>query len=235
MKWARVCGHELYVPDNVADWDAVAGDSSWEKERMESILETMQPGDVLYDIGAEHGWMSAIYAQRVGGENMALVEPSAELWPNIRLCWEWNELLTPLVTAEAFADTTARKAHAHIHNWPRSSGGPECGAMAYRHPNLHADIPRVSIDYLALASSRPPVGITIDVEGAELAVLRGAEGTLDRHRPYVWVSVHPDLMAKDFDTHPDQLFGFMLSRGYKPQHLRTDHEQHFLLTPEERL
>jgi FkbM family methyltransferase len=232
MKFARVCSHELWVPDSVAEWDAVAEDSPWEKERMGSILTTMQPGDVLYDIGAEHGWMSAIYGQRVGGENVVLVEPSPEFWPNIFMCWDRNNLGVPLATVEGFAGTSY-EADVYVHGWPASASGPECGAMAYRHPNLHPDVKSTTIDYLAFVTGRPPKGITIDVEGAELRVLQGAASTLLDARPNVWVSVHPDLMRRDFDTSPEQLFTYMLEVGYTFRHLRTDHEQHWYFRPVE--
>ena len=233
MKRARVCGFDLYVPDNVAAWDAVAEDSPWEYERIHSILNTLAHGDVLYDVGAEAGWMSAIYGQHVGGENMVLIEPSPEFWPNIKGCWDWNHLGTPIATVEGFAAAREVDAHVHVRSWPKSATGPECGAMAYRHLRHHADIPTVTIDHIGRATNLPAKGITIDVEGAELAVLRGAETTLAVHRPYVWCSIHADLMVKDFGTHPDLLQGYMLGHGYRAKWLRTDHEEHWLFTPEE--
>lgn len=235
MRLARVCSHTLFVPDSVADWDAVAEDSPWEKERMDSILVSLDYGDVLYDIGAEHGWMSAIYGKNVGGHNMVLVEPSTDFWPNIRMGWEWNNLSTPLATVQAFAGATRSSDQVYVKSWPPQSVGPECGAMAYRHPNHHSDtVPTTTIDHINHATGRPPKGITIDVEGAELTVLKGAMLTLAHDRPLLWISVHPDLMIRDFGTHPDQLFGYLLSMDYTFERLRVDHEEHWLATPKER-
>jgi FkbM family methyltransferase len=237
MRMATVCSHRLVVPDNVADWDAVAGDSPWERERMESILSTLQDGDCLYDIGAEHGWMTAIYAQRVGGENMVVVEPSPEFWPNIRLCFEQNQLGQPLFCWEGFAgaeEINLTGSGAYKNRWPKSSQGPEThDRMPYRHPNHHSElIPTTTIDRIA-RTIRPPDGITIDVEGAELLVLEGAKYTLEMDRPYVWCSVHPDLMLKDFDTDEDLLHRFMQDQGYDGRLLRHDHEYHWGYWPSE--
>lgn len=231
MRTARVCGHTFIVPDNVADWDAVAEDSDWERERIESILTHMTRGDVLYDIGAEHGWMSVMYGTCVGGENMVLVEPSEEFWPNIRMGWEMNGLSMPLACVVGFAGATPDRCHTYVKTWPPQSDGPECSAMAYRHPNHHKTIGTTTIDELNRVTGRAPKGITIDVEGAELNVLKGAQFTLQNDRPMLWISVHPDLMIKDFGTHPDQLFGFLLSVDYKFTRLRVDHEEHWFATP----
>jgi FkbM family methyltransferase len=233
MKRARVCGHTLWVPDNVAEWDAVAGDSPWERSRLESMLGTLQPGDVVYDIGAEHGWMSAILGLRVGGENMVLVEPSQEFWPNIKGCWDSNDLATPLATVQAFAGVE-ETASIHVTSWPRHVDGPECHAMAYRHPNHHSEsIATVSIDQLSKAIGHPPKGITIDVEGAELGVLQGAHHTLAHDRPNVWVSVHDDLMRKDFGTTPAELITYMRDLDYRMIDLGYDHEHHVYFRPVE--
>lgn len=232
MKLARVCSRELYVPDNVAEWDAVAEDSPWEKVRFDSMLSILRPGDVLYDVGSEHGWISAIYAQHVGGENMVLVEPSPDFWPNIRGCWESNELGMPIATAEAFCGAQNVRPSMHAMSWPASSVGPECPAMAYRHLNHHAElIPTVTIDWLSVMTGKPPKGITIDVEGAELGVLKGAEGVLLNDLPHVWISVHPDLMTKDFGTTRDELIEYLDSVQYHWKLLGIDHEQHFYAWP----
>lgn len=236
MKRSIVCGFDIVVPDSIAEWDAVAGDSNWERARLTSMLTTLQPGDVVYDIGAEHGWMSVILGLRVGGENMVLVEPSQEFWPNIRLGWEKNKLAKPLACAQAFAGPTILDdgADVYVMTWPPDAKGKECGAMAYRHPNHHAEsIKTVSIDTLSIVTGRPPKGITIDVEGAELGVLHGALNTLAHDRPNVWVSVHDDLMRKDFGTTPAELITYMRDLEYRMIDLGYDHEHHMYFVPAE--
>lgn len=233
MREAKVCGHTLVVPDNVAEWDAVAGDSPWERERINSVLSTLNHGDVLYDIGAEHGWMSVIYGRHVGGENMVLCEPSPDFWPNIRMGWEMNGLERPLICVEGFVGDLHRvtgQGGLFIREWPPSADGSECDAMAYRSLRHHSElIPTVTID--ALSTYVSPKGITIDVEGAEVYVLRGAQATLIQDKPIVWCSVHPDLMEKDHDTNEGEFHNFVQSVGYEGRMLARDHEEHWLLTP----
>ena len=217
-----------WLPDSIADWDAP---SHWERERLASMQAYLRPGMVLYDIGVEHGWLSAVYGAWCGYENMVLVEPSPEFWPNIHKVWTRNLFPGPIGCFQAFAgERTRGKPINDV--WPAASDGPECGGMAYRYmfDKAHAaDVPTITIDRIA-AATRPPDAITIDIEGAELVALRGAKKVLKNFRPLVWVSIHDDLMERDFGHLPSELHAFMEDYGYKGQFIHRDHEQHWLFT-----
>lgn len=226
--------YNVVVPDHIADWDAP---SEWERARFLSMEKHLKKGDVLYDVGAEQGWQSAIYAQFVGGENMVLIEPSPEFWPNIRKTWEANKLPVPLATLVGFASSTDMKPQewgkhdvTSLEGWPRPALGKQTleRAMPYRYLHEHKDIPFTSIDTMACHTGVVPTAISIDVEGAELEVLKGAEQTLKERKPKVWISVHPDLMKKDYDTNESQLRKFLTDLGYEIEDLGWDgHETHW--------
>ena len=72
--------YELVLPEPLASWDVF---DYWEKERIASMEQHLTHGDVLYDIGTEQGWCNLVYASIVGPENIVLVEPTPEFWPNI--------------------------------------------------------------------------------------------------------------------------------------------------------
>jgi FkbM family methyltransferase len=229
----------VVVPDTIADWDAP---SNCERERIGHMLENLRFDDVLYDIGTEHGWISILLAvYGVGGENMVLVEPSPEFWPDIRLCWEHNNQGLPIACFPGFVaeDPTLNEGltldEIPLRAWPPSADGPESAPMAYRylHDNHHKiqKIPVATIDQLVEWTGRPPRGITMDIEGAELGALRGAEHTLIHHRPLVWVSIHPTMMRRDYGTYPGDVTRFMMDHGYRPEHLATDHEEHWFFQP----
>lgn len=238
MKLGRINGRwDMILPDQIADWDAITGcwedRQGWEFCRFESFDRHLERGMTLYDVGAEHGWISAVLAREyVGPENMVLFEPSSEFWANIRLTWEANGLALPLVTCEAFvADAASGVPVVTSRGWPESAASDiECPAMAYRALGTHLDVPATTIDDVVASGIAPPDAINIDVEGAEWLVLRGAEQTLLTHRPLVWVSVHPDLM-EGFGHTPEDLYAWMFEVGYGRQYLGTDHEQHHLFAP----
>lgn len=218
-----------WVPDSVADWDAP---SHWERERLASMEAGLKPGMVLYDIGVEHGWLSAVYGAWCGYENMVLVEPSPEFWPNIKGVWQSNMFPGPIGCYQAFAGE--HMDGEPINDvWPACSDGVEVGGMAYRYmynESHAAAVPTITIDEIA-AQTRPPDALTIDIEGAELVALRGATKVLIEHRPLVWVSIHDDLMLRDFGHDESELHEFMEGLGYKGEFIHRDHEQHWYFTP----
>jgi FkbM family methyltransferase len=216
-----------WVPTSIANWDAP---SHWERERLASMQAFLSPGMVLYDIGVEHGWLTAVYGAWCGYENMVLVEPSPEFWPNIKGVWDHNGFPAPIACYQAFAGD-AMDGYPVSEIWPPCSDGPEAIGMAYRYLDQHSHaVQTITIDEISNQVGSPDA-ITIDVEGAELIVLRGAKRVLSQDQPIVWVSIHPDLMERDFTHTETDLHEFMDRYGYEGHHIHTDHEQHWLFRP----
>lgn len=244
MLYSRVCGHDLWVDDFNAEWDAIHGDSDWEKERIDSIISFMGKlgtAGVLWDIGTEHGWMIGLIVKATACRTV-LVEPTPEFWPNIKNVFQFNGLGLPIACVQGFVGREhdlgqhPLASAFYFHGWPPSAVGPEAYERSYLHPKYPRGgtitPPTFTLDEILRVTGREPDGVTIDVEGAEYDVLLGgAEGLLEDVRPRLWVSIHPDLMERDFGTTPDDVFDLMLDLGYKARHLRTDHEEHWEFTP----
>jgi hypothetical protein len=63
-------------------------------------------------------------------------------------------------------------------------------------------------------------------------VLRGARRNLRENFDLnnIWVSIHPDLMERDFDEQRDDLVAWMGDMGWKGENLGYDHEEHWHFT-----
>lgn len=219
--------YEVIVPDHISDWDAP---SEWERARFLSMEKHLKQGNVLYDIGTEQGWQSAIYAQFVGGGNMVLVEPSPEYWPNIKATWEANDLAVPLATYQGLVgqDANYMRGALGLKEWPDAAEGEITRVQSYRYTHNDNKLTAQNrIDNFPVMEIPPPDAITIDVEGAEYQVLKGAEETLTQYKPKVWCSIHPDLMEKDYNDKEQDLYDYMEKLGYQHENLGWDgHESH---------
>ena len=72
-----------------------------------------------------------------------------------------------------------------------------------------------TIDRLAEEGAfRSPDAIKIDIEGAELAALRGASGLLTgAHPPAVFLELHNDIL-RDGGRDPEDVVDWLLERGF---------------------
>lgn len=203
--------------------------TGWETERIGSMFDHIGTGDVVFDVGAEEGDMPGLWAQ--WGCLVGMFEPNARVWPNIRAIWDGNDFPKPLFAFPGFAaDHDSPEFDYGINGWPECAYGPVIGDHGFCNLCERPDIQRVKIDTFARIH-RPPDAITIDVEGAELRVLKGARRTLRENRPHVWVSIHPQFMDDAHGDKPEELHAFMAELGYEGRHLATDHEEHWHFDP----
>lgn len=213
---------DLYKP--LSDWDVF---DSWEKERIRHMRQTLERGEILFDIGAEVGWMSVIYGQMVHPMNMVLIEPTAEFWPNIEAVWHRNFDAEPLFTYHGlFSNKTTSKEVKE--GWPKASKGNLIDKLSYTY--IHDNpkkIPEITLDEFVKQTGIVPNALTMDTEGSELLILQGAVETLSHRNLKVWVSVHPDLGERDYGVKPGEVVEFMKKHGYDGTHLATDHEEHW--------
>jgi len=216
----------------------------WEKERLGSMYDHLGPGDLVFDVGSEEGDFPALWAS--WGCGVVLVEPNPRVWPNVRTIFEANELPPPHGWFVGFAapdnfippgedDRAVSKRWRTTGGpldeaWPPCAYGPVIGDHGFSNLCERPDIPRVRVDELADLYG-PPTAITIDTEGSELAVLQGAAGVLDHHRPLVWVSIHPEFSVDMYGVTKEDCLQFMADHGYACELLAVDHEEHFFCAP----
>lgn len=200
----------------------------WEPSMVSSMAANLGRGDVVYDIGSESGDMSALWA--MWGCLVVMVEPNPAAWPNARATWEANNLAPPLAWCASFVgDHTDGPAIVGTDSWPSCADGPihpEHGTAT----RSSTDQPIICIDDLVARLNVQPTAITIDVEGAELQVLRGAAAVLTDVRPAVWLSIHPRLL-RSFGATKGDVLRFIENAGYTAHLLGTDHEEHWMLVP----
>jgi FkbM family methyltransferase len=129
--------------------------------------------------------------------------------------------------AEALAATGMVHASADIKGEPTASR-----FLCLDRPMPDEAIPRYSIDGLLL-SALPlgtPLLVKIDVEGAELLVLRGASKLMLLQRPTLMLSVHPQFLPS-FQQDVGDIAAFLRGHGYHWKVLAIDHEEHWWCEP----
>jgi len=206
----------------------------WETERLAAMHDVITAGMTVFDIGAEEGDFPALCAS--WGAQVVMFEPNPLVWPNIKLIWDANGL-TPRGWFVGFASSKTDRhpqCEEPIFSEPDADGWPACaygrviGNHGFRNVSERShDTPQITIDDYIESTGIAPDMLTLDVEGAELEVLRGAAKTLLARKIPVFVSIHPTFMVAMHGYNDGVLHDFMTSIGYHGEHLATDHEEHW--------
>jgi FkbM family methyltransferase len=162
-----------------------------EEAVQQAVVDILKPGATFWDIGAHIGFFSLLASRLVGDAGRVhAFEPMTENRQRLLTAVELNQGNNLTVHAVAVAGASGEAVlHAHPSTtmWTLV---PERGETA------GITVPCSTLDELAQSLESPDL-IKIDVEGAEVSVLRGGWGFLQRARPHVIVEFSdPALLAE---------------------------------------
>lgn len=164
----------------------------------EAISDLLETGDTFYDIGANVGFFS-ILASKIIGSTGAVY--AFEPVPRNASRVEKNACLNSLNNVEVIKIAVSNYCGQSELLLARHSGGavlksagipPDfTGSIVVETSTLDAVMDREQL--------RPPNLVKIDVEGAELDVLRGMIGTLRKYGPKIIVEVDDEVQTRCLD------------------------------------
>ena len=190
---------------------AIARDAVYEPHLTRAISEVLNPGDGFVDVGANIGWFSLLGASIVGeGGRVLAVEADPG---NVGL-------LLRSAQASGFRNITAVTAAAAATSGAmllQRAGGSNGAVYPFADATAPDDrwVPALTLDSLSGMVENVRV-MKIDVEGAELLVLRGATETIERHRPVLYVEFSPGMLSRFEDSGTQQLQSWLDDHHYRP-------------------
>jgi FkbM family methyltransferase len=189
----------------------------WQPEVWNSVSPVLSEGSVFFDVGAHIGYFSMKAAVQVGKSGRVVAfEPNPEILKQLRDNVEANHFQNVIVEAIACTDREQMLTlyAAPIANTGASSLAKQNAEISANQAPLSYTVRGRPIDDVVreLALKRVDA-IKIDVEGAEVIVLRGAINTLRQFHPKLTVEVVPRQLA-GFQTTADDLRGLLENAGY---------------------
>ncbi len=183
------------------------------------ILANLPVGGVFFDVGANLGWLSLKAARHVGRDGRIVsFEASPVLSAILSYHQRRNHLPQMTVVGKAVSEADAcQSAFYLLHD-----GFSTRNSLTIGNPNLPyvgselkttIAVPLLTLDSFCSAESLRPDVVKIDVEGAELMVLRGSSRMLRDFRPTLVLSVHPFWLPPSQSV--EQIFVFLTGLGYK--------------------
>lgn len=163
------------------------GSGSFGADRLEVLAELVRPGECVFDLGAHKGFMSLACARLVGPEGTVVaVEPGrSNLW-FLRRHVAWNRAANVRIVPCAVGEEPREVAF-----------GGRGDSLAYQVGEGDDRVELKTLPQIAREQSVPrPTVVKMDIEGQELATLRGAREVL-RPDVVLLISVHGRALYDD--------------------------------------
>ena len=186
----------------------VAQSGLWEPNVTQALRRELKPGQCLVDVGADIGYYVLLASQLNNGAPVLAFEPNSMNREYLERNISENQLsAVRLITAglgnlagELFLRTETARIDTSADEGTVGERVP-----IYRFDDLTPEL---------LGGQIPKVDfVLIDVEGAELEVLKGMEITLRRDRPKLIVEVHGPFLP-EFGTTKSEVLDWIRGIGY---------------------
>ncbi len=144
------------------------------------VREYVKSGMIVYNIGANLGYYALLASECVGPSGQVVAfEPEPKNLELLRRTILENGCANVVLVSSAVSE---RSGEATLSLSPTNSGDHQLRMEAGRE---HIQVSTVSIDDFISQGQAPPDAIIMDVQGAELDVLRGAESLLRSNAPLI--------------------------------------------------
>ena len=182
------------------------------------VKKLISPGDHVVDVGANVGWYTKVLAESVSSDGRVYsIEPMSMTFELLSHCVHQLELKN----VELFCCGISEVAGEALMEIPSFKKGGEnfymakivSGDIPVEKGNKRIQVHLRSLDEIFLGSKSPIKFIKCDVEGHELAVVKGARTVIEKFRPawLIEVSHNPDELGSP----SNELFSILRSYDYK--------------------
>lgn len=176
------------------------------------LIEVLRSGDTFIDAGANWGYFTTLASRIVGNRGLVVAfEPVPRTFGSLLNTIRRNRLANVVYFNAAAGERSGETVTMHA-PWYRDP------AIAYVESFERGDVPTLALDRVweqLDRSDRCLRAIKLDVEGAELMILKGAQQILKEASPYLIVEsgVHSHRFGYCFDD----LVTYLREMGYCPR------------------
>jgi len=176
---------------------------------LDAFVREMGARHRFLDIGACHGVFALAFAQGRPEARALALEPSPpahEILAGNVLRNHLDNIAVQQVAAGAAPGRVRMRQVWHHLEAVATATEPDTAGIV--------ELPVATVDDLCAGLGFQPDLVKIDVEGYELAVLAGAQATLARHRPRLFLELHPDRL-RELGGSAREVVGLLESLGYR--------------------
>jgi FkbM family methyltransferase len=161
------------------------------------LLDAVAPNSVVYDIGANRGYVALALLAKVPGLRVVAWEPNPDVFAKLSANLDLNDFAARTdVQNSGLGERPGRRTLYVAAADTASSLDQRRAAFWGRGLRAACEVEINTLDAVVASSCLPPpTHIKIDTEGFEAQILLGAQETLRRYRPELFLEVHADAQG----------------------------------------
>jgi len=171
----------------------------YEAKEVEIVSRRLTEDDVVMEVGAGIGFLSAFCAKRVGGERVFAYEANPALLPVIAATHRANGVAPTVKNVMLGRGAGTRTFYLEREFWASSliKGSPDAQAIEVPQVDLNAELAAVA-----------PTFLIVDIEGGEAEFFAAVELPTVRK---ICIEVHPGVLS---DAQISQIFARLFAAGF---------------------
>jgi FkbM family methyltransferase len=183
-----------------------------------AFVNLIRSGDTVIEIGANQGIYTALFSRLVGRKgNVHAFEPVSETFERLQArlhsahagnvsAWQMGLAEADLGEREIIIpESDSQQASLIAHTAGSWAGGGKIRTELVRVTSLDAYLSQYNVSHVDF--------VKLDVEGAELSVLKGGHECFTRSKPVLHLEIESEWL-RDFGTTADDLIQLLRSYGY---------------------
>lgn len=172
-----------------------AGD--FESDVQKAFAAHLKPGQVVYDVGSNVGFMTLVASKLVGPTGTVIAfEPIRRTASQLAAQVKVNDLKNVIVKNCAVSDREGI-SRMSIDSFSCMARLSDSASNYGKGSTYEEEVATTTLDKVVTEHPAPDL-LKIDVEGAEMMVLNGATGLLRDHRPVIIIELHSEELSQQF-------------------------------------
>jgi len=199
---------QFYTWKNDLITDQLKKYSAHARNELAMIKSIISPDDTVLDIGAHIGTFSIPIAHIIDEGSVYSFEANSDNYTLLNRNIELNELSEKIITFNKVVSIESDQRFSRVVPNDSNSG------MSYFVKDGESEFSSINIDEWFKNSGLREINfLKIDVEGAELDVLRSSEEIIKRFKPILYIEVCNDQLGR-FSNSVKELEDFLINMGY---------------------
>jgi len=188
---------------------------NYDAEVASFLKERIKPGSICFDVGANVGVyvLQLAHWARPNGQVIAF-EPNPEAYQALKEHIKMNHLDEHVKIEKVAVGDSIKEATLYA-SGSNGMARLDVSNPIIRESSVPIKVPVITLDDYCLKHKVTPDWLLIDVEGYEIAVLKGAKNLLKKHEKIkIIVEMHPNVVRSDYAS-DDEIAKFFNEWGFR--------------------